>query len=101
MSVRPLTPVALLAGVSDSSCSGPDGTCDDGLALGLLALRLLLPVLPEDCADACVIATQTPATRRRTITPPIAVIRPRRCVSEDNGDSLARRHCPASRSGRW
>ena len=35
MSVAPLTPVALLAGVSETSCSGPDGTCDDGLALRL------------------------------------------------------------------
>ena len=35
ISVVPLTPVALLAGVSEISSSGPAGTCDDALALGL------------------------------------------------------------------
>ena len=38
MSVVPLTPAAPLAGVSETSSSGPDGTCDDGLpvAAGLV-----------------------------------------------------------------
>ena len=34
MAVVPVTPLAPAAGVSDTSCSGPLGTCDDALALG-------------------------------------------------------------------
>src|SRR5215469_3573035 len=100
MSVIPLTPVAFLDGVSDNRCNGPTGVCDDECVLGLV-----LPVLamfrwpPDDCADACVSVIQTPATSRRTITPPIAAIRPRTYVNGDNSDSLARHRCPAVTAG--
>ena len=51
------------------------------------------------CAEAWVRLIQTPATSRKTMTPPMAMIRPRRCVSEDNECSLVRAILPGDPAG--
>src|SRR5215469_3995828 len=77
MVLAPLTPAAFLRGLTDVRLIG---ATDDVLLLAPgFAAELLSAVF---WADACVMAIQTPAARSKTMAPPTAVIRVRRCVKE-------------------
>src|SRR5215831_18616209 len=76
MSGTPLTPVAPLAGVADTSWSGLTEGCAEALALGPAAAT-------AGCAGPRVSATQTPAASTSTIAPLMAAIRARALVSVD------------------